>query len=439
MGVPVDTNATTPSRAAIPTARTASPGTLPTPLATGAPAAGAARESAGRRTTVLLVEDNPADARLILLALPASEFAVTHVECLADATDRLEVDGADVVLLDLSLPDGEGAESIAWILAAAPGTPVVVLTGLTNDQVALRAVRAGVQDYLVKDRLDGEVLPRTIRHAIERERLLGELDALRRRQLETKDQLLSNVSHELRTPLNAVYQFLMLLIDEIAGPLTADQREYLEITRRNIGQLRAMIGDLLDATRIESGTLTVEPVATPLARVAEDSLVALTSEAAARGVALRCAIPDDLPALDADPLRLRQIVINLVHNGIKFTPAGGHVLVAAALDSAQDEFVRVRVTDTGSGIGPRQLSQIFERFHPGDPSHTTTSRKGLGLGLTICRELVRLQHGRIWVENTSTHGTTFAFVLPVWRGARRHGSARAAERKDPARRCPRER
>jgi signal transduction histidine kinase len=389
----------------------------------------AAAAAGSTRTTVLLVEDNPADARLIALALPVSEFAVTHVESLADATRHLEVDGADVVLLDLSLPDGEGAESIAWILAAAPGTPVVVLTGLTNDQVALRAVRAGVQDYLVKDRLDGEVLPRTIRHAIERERLLAELDALRRRQLETKDQLLSNVSHELRTPLNAVYQFVMLLIDEIAGPLTADQREYLEITRRNVGQLRAMIGDLLDATRIESGTLRVEPVATPLARVVEDALVALASEAAARGVALRSTIPDDLPALDADPLRLRQIVINLVHNGIKFTPAGGSVRVTAAVDGAQAELVRVRVTDTGSGIGPRPLSQIFERFHPGDPGHASTSRKGLGLGLAISRELVRLQHGRISVESTSARGTTLAFVLPAWDHARRRGGAPGRGRK----------
>jgi Amt family ammonium transporter len=231
------------------------------------------------------------------------------------------------------------------------------------------------------------------------------------------------VSHELRTPLNAVYQFVMLLIDEIAGPLTADQREYLEITRRNVGQLRAMIGDLLDATRIESGTLKVEPVATPLARVVEDALVALASEAAARGVALRSTIPDDLPALDADPLRLRQIVINLVHNGIKFTPAGGSVRVTAAVDGAQAELVRVRVTDTGSGIGPRPLSRIFERFHPGDPGHAGTSRKGLGLGLALSRALVRRQHGRIGGESTSARGTMLAFGLPVWDRARRRGGA----------------
>jgi len=368
--------------------------------------------AAGTRTKVLLVEDNSADARLIEIALPRTEFEVVHVTSLAAATRRLELGRVDVVLLDLSLPDGEGAETIAWTLAAAPGTPVVVLTGLANDDVAVQAVRVGVQDYLVKDQVDSELLPRTIRYAIERERLTAELDALRRHQLETKNQLLSHVSHELRTPLNAVYQFVMLLIDEIGGPLTTDQREYLEITRRNVTQLRAMIGDLLDATRLEAGTLAVEPVATDLGMIAAETMQALAAEAQVQGVRLVTDLEPRLTHVRADALRLRQVLTNLLHNAIKFTPSGGEVVVAAARDPEAPDFIRTRVTDTGPGIAAEALPQIFKRFQQGAAGGA--SRKGLGLGLYICRELVQRQGGRIWVESVLGQGTTFTFTLPAW-------------------------
>jgi signal transduction histidine kinase len=364
------------------------------------------------QTTVLLVEDNRADARLIQLQLPADEFTVVHVERLADATLRLEAGDVDIVLLDLSLPDGEGGETIAWTLAAAPNTPVVVLTGLANDQVAVQAVRAGVQDYLVKDQLQGDLLPRTIRHAIERERLTNELDALRRHQLESKDQLLSHVSHELRTPLNAVYQFVMLLIDEIGGPLTDDQRDYLGIARRNIGQLGAMIDDLLDATRLQGGTLAIAPAATALDAAVDETCLALATEARGKGVALEVALDPALPLLRADPLRLRQVLANLVQNAVKFTPASGTVTVTARVDAAEPGIVKVAVADTGGGIAPEALPHVFERFRQGNAS-SVESRKGLGLGLYICRELVQRQGGRIWVERTSNRGTTMAFTVPT--------------------------
>jgi signal transduction histidine kinase len=382
------------------------------PTARPAPLPRASGTAIEDRLTVLLVEDNPADARLIVETLPHDQFEVVHVPSLADATTRLGEGGIDAILLDLSLPDGVGADSIGWTLSVPPRTPVVVLTGLADETIAIQALRSGVQDYLVKGQLDGDVLPRTLRYALEREALLAEVDALRRHQLEAKDELLSHVSHELRTPLNAVYQFLTLVTDGIAGPLTSEQAEYLGIGLRNVHQLRTMISDLLEVTRLQGGSLVVVPEPTAVAPVVQDVLASLRSSALAKGVALDATPTPDLPAAYVDPQRLQQIVTNLVDNAVKFTPGGGRVVVSTARDTAAPDFIQVTVTDTGRGIAPEHVTKVFERFHQ-ELGGTDTSRRGLGLGLYISQELVTRQGGRIWVESTPGSGSRFAFTVPV--------------------------
>ncbi len=141
----------------------------------------------------------------------------------------------------------------------------------------------------------------------------------RRQQLLMKDQLLSNVSHELRTPLTAVYQFVTILLDGIPGTLNTDQKEYLEIVLRNVKQLQAMVGDLLEAARADGGKLAVHPHGASLNRSVYETVGSFLTNARARSIALTEEIPDDLPLLHADPQRLKQILTNLIDNAIKFT------------------------------------------------------------------------------------------------------------------------
>jgi len=236
------------------------------------------------------------------------------------------------------------------------------------------------------------------------------LDELRKQQLLLKDQILSNVSHELRTPLTAVHQFVTILLDGLAGELEPEQREYLEIALKNVDQLSRMIQDLLDATRADAGKLTLQPRPMELCEVVAEVMRTLRSRAAESGISLEAELPADLPAVHADPARVRQVLINLVDNAIKFTQPGGRACVSASL--AQPGFVCVAVSDTGRGMAPQVQSKLFQRLYQENAS-STSSRQGLGLGLYISRELVSRQGGRMWVESQPGRGSTFFFTLPI--------------------------
>lgn len=246
------------------------------------------------------------------------------------------------------------------------------------------------------------------------------LDASRREQLELKDQVLSHVSHELRTPLTAAYQFVTILKRGLAGELQPQQMEYVDDIERNLKQLRKMIADLLETTRAESGKLTIEIQQHQLQETVVDILRTLQSSAEEKGISLRGEVPDSLPPVAADPARIRQVLTNLVDNAQKFTPSGGTITIRAGVFDAN--FVCVSVTDTGRGIDPAEHQRIFSRLGQVD-DNSAESRKGLGLGLFICKEIVRRHGGDISVESTLGAGSTFYFTLPKYQPAARQEHA----------------
>ena len=244
-------------------------------------------------------------------------------------------------------------------------------------------------------------------------RKTAELEQSRRQQLLTKDQFFSNVSHELRTPLTAVYQFVTIVLDGLAGKVTPEQKEYLEIAMRNVRQLQAMVGDLLEAARAESGKLAIHPRGVALSLSIEEILSTFSAQSRQKGVRLRQDLPGDLPLLYADPRRLKQILTNLVDNALKFTPKDGSVTVRAALYGEDRDFLQVSVVDTGCGISGSDAERIFERLYQVDNSFDT-NRNGLGLGLHITKELVVRHGGRIWAEGKPGEGAAFHFTVPLF-------------------------
>lgn len=363
---------------------------------------------------VLLIEDNPGDADLIRLRLVEanSDVSVSCANRLSDGLASLHDHPPAVVLLDLNLPDSHGAETFRNVLSKAPGVPVVVLSGQDDEELAVKAVHQGVQDYLVKGNFDSRQLGRTIRYAVERQALLTSLDISRKQQLQFKDEFLSHVSHELRTPLTCIHQFVTLMLDGIAGGISGEQREHLTTVLKSVNQLRNMIGDLLEATRAESRKLRMDTRCVSLSSVARQAVSMLQTTAREKGVGLEMAVDSRVPLVHADPDRVMQVLVNLVDNAIKFTPANGSVMVKACMVEADPAFVYVSVADTGRGISPEARALVFERMYQ-DPNSTDNSRKGLGLGLYIARELIRLHGGRIWVESQPGHGSVFTFTIPV--------------------------
>jgi len=364
-------------------------------------------------TRVLLIEDNPGDADLIRLRLVEanSDVEVKSVDRLATGLESLAETQPSLVLLDLNLPDSRGAETFRKILAKAPGVPVVILSGQDDEELASKALNQGAQDYLVKGGFDAKDLARAMRYAIERQSMLLSLEIARKQQIEFKNQFLSHVSHELRTPLTCIHQFVTIILDGLAGPLASEQREHLETVLRSANQLRSMISDLLECTRAESGKIQIEPRGIAMADLVRHAVSMLGPLGRQKRVGLEVAVDARTSLVYADPDRVLQVLTNLIENGIKFTPPDGSVMVNVTLSEIDPDSVCISVTDTGRGISPEAKALIFERLYQ-DPDGIDDSRKGLGLGLYIARELVRLHGGKIWVDSQFGHGSTFSFTLP---------------------------
>lgn len=240
--------------------------------------------------------------------------------------------------------------------------------------------------------------------------------------IEARTQFVSAVAHELRAPLGAIQGYGDLLLVEAAGPLSPAQRNYLEVIRRGVEQMAALIQELLDLCRLESGRAQIEPVPASLRSAAQEVLSLLQPRIQQKALTVSLELPEDLPLVQADPQRLDQILMNLLANAIDYTPPGGQIRLRARrvppaeadprhFPAAGMPYVEVAVQDTGIGIPPEDQERIFERFvrlnHP-----QVQQVRGAGLGLTIVRQLLHLQRGRIWVESVPGQGSTFYFSLP---------------------------
>jgi signal transduction histidine kinase len=314
---------------------------------------------------VLLIEDNPGDADLVRLRMVEGKSDV-HVNCvprLADALACLEVETPSLVLLDLNLPDSHGADTFRQIMRKAPNVPVVILSGQDDQALAMKAVRLGVQDYLIKGEITSKHLERALRYAAERQGLLRSLETVRKQQLEFKNQFLSHVSHELRTPLTCIHQYVTLLLDGLAGPMLPDQWDYLKTVLKSVNQLHAMIRDLLEATRADSGKLRVEPRCVAIGELIQQAVAMMRPTAAENRVGLEAVLEPAIPLVYADPDRVLEVLINLIDNGIKFTPADGSVTVKASMVETDSSAVYLSVCDSGRGIPAESLPQVFERLY----------------------------------------------------------------------------
>jgi signal transduction histidine kinase len=369
-----------------------------------------------RALQVLLVEDNAGDARLLREMFRTERpdsFELTHLLRMSEAVTHLAKGGVDIVLLDMGLPDMHGLDTVRQAHAVAPNVPLVVITGLDDEALAAEAMKQGAQDYLIKGQIESRALPRALRHAIERHRVQTETDLIRVNQLQFKDEFLSHVSHELRSPLTAIYQFVTILLDKLAGELNVEQHEYLGIVLRNVKQLESMISDLLEVTRVQAGKLIIEPQCTSASDAIVYTVNTLHGAATAKGITLSFDIERRLPSVCADPMRLRQILIILVDNAIKFTPANGNVKVQARLSEEDMNLLILEISDSGCGISPDMTERIFERLFRISDSALAV-RQGLGLGLYICKELVTRQGGQIWATSVPGKGTVFSVTLPVF-------------------------
>jgi CheY-like chemotaxis protein/anti-sigma regulatory factor (Ser/Thr protein kinase) len=215
------------------------------------------------------------------------------------------------------------------------------------------------------------------------------------------------MSHELRTPLNAVLGFSEVLLERMFGDLNERQEEYLRDIHGSGKHLLELINEILDLSKVEAGGMELEYSSVDLRTLLEESASMLRDRAAAHAITLGVSVPDDVGSVYTDELRLKQVVLNLLTNAVKFTGDGGSVSVRAVRRAAE---VDISVTDSGIGVPEGDRERIFESFQQG--GRGTTREEGTGLGLTLSRKIVELLGGRMWLESEVGVGSTFSFSLP---------------------------
>ncbi|EDY80711.1 response regulator receiver domain protein [Verrucomicrobiia bacterium DG1235] len=362
---------------------------------------------------LLLVEDNESDARLVEVMLERSAksevYRIERARTLAEGIDFCRGQGFEVILLDLGLSDSFGLETLDSIIAVAQ-CAVVVLSATSDEEVAIKSMSRGAQDYLMKDELRERSISRSIRYAIERYRLAKDLENEKLKAeaaSKAKSEFLAVMSHEFRTPMNGIIGGLEILKNEPAGD---SSREIQSMMRECAFNQLELINDVLDLSKIESNSVELEIGPVCLSDVITSTMGTLGFKAESKSIKLESFVDPSVPnSFRSDARRIRQILLNLVGNAVKFTDSGE---VKLKVTSSLGGMLEFTVTDTGIGIAEADIKKVFESFSQVDGSYQRRYQ-GTGLGLTICKRLTRILGGEIRVESQLGVGSKFSVTIPI--------------------------
>lgn len=358
--------------------------------------------------TVLIVDDNQVNLNLLRNILLSADYTVIAASTTEEALELIRTESPDTILLDVMMPDMDGFSFCRSLKKDErfSDIPVIFLTSLSHKADIVEGFNAGGHDYIVKPFNRQELLARVRNHIHLYDTLLENkrLTKLSEDASRSKSEFLASMSHEIRTPLNSIIGMAEVLAET---PLSKEQRKYVSIFRSAGESLLEIINDILDLSKIEACHTELESIDFHLPTLLNSVISILSVRATEQNCRISIHLNPETPqTISSDPTRLRQILINLVGNAVKFTKNGS---VEIAVESTSSNTLLFSVKDEGIGIPEEKQQLIFESFTQAD-SLTTRKYGGTGLGLTICQKLVKIMGGRIWLESAPEKGSTFFFT-----------------------------
>jgi signal transduction histidine kinase len=369
----------------------------------------------GRNTMakVLVVDDDGIIRSVTTRILENEGYQVVEAEGLNQALEKIKQTDFTLVLLDLRLPDSKGMESIALLKELRPQTDVIVMTGYGTLDSVIEAMRAGAVDFLLKP-CSAQQLRDTTKKVISKHELSQENKMLRALN-EMKDKFLTLVSHELRTPLTIIYGYLSIMQRQ-GAVLDQEQRELLGIVLKSTRQLISIVNNIQTITQAEAGEIKLHLQAVSPRKLIMDALTEMKSSLTDRNLEMVVEEGEEIPAINADSIRLRQALMELIQNAIRATPDGGQISVGARM---QEGKALLWVKDNGIGIPLAEQGKIFEPFYEvadveqHGSSNSRFQGGGIGLGLSLVKAVVEAHQGSVRMDSKPNLGTLIEITLPM--------------------------
>jgi len=356
---------------------------------------------------VLLIEDDKVE-QMAFKRLVEDEnlpYDCTIAGSVSEANSILGTDKFDIAIVDYFLGDGTAFD----IFDSIKDIPIIITTGVGDEEIAIRTMKSGASDYLVKDHERNylKALPVRIENVVKHKKAEAKLKKYDR----LKSELAVTVSHELRASLRIFKRIISDAMAGVQGPISAELRKNLEIADRTIGRLAKIISDFLDISKIETGKIQLRKTKVDMQQVVSEAIFLFSDVAADKKIKLLTTCPPDPTfTVYADHGLMRQIFMNLIDSAIKFSPMGGTIRIAVR-DLGEE--VQVNMQDVSIGIGGGDTSRVFNNFIQSD-EYAGPGSDGTGLGVYVAKQLVEAQGGRIWAESTPGQGNIFCFTLPKY-------------------------
>jgi hypothetical protein len=366
--------------------------------------------------SILIVDDEEALQTSLVTAFALEGYRAAGAGSGREALQRLQQTTYDALLVDLRMPDIDGIQLMERVRESAPDTLFILMTGGATVETAVRALKGGAYDYILKPFTLAEIF-HIVRRGLEQQRLrlenvqLYELNRRLRELDQIKSNLLSAITHEFRTPLTVMSGWLDLLLGDHFGQLSGKQRESLAVVRTGTVRLGRLISNLLVFVESDRSQLAGKCLPLSLGDLLRDILTELSPECGECQVSARMESAPDLPPLQGDGEHLRLLFFNLVENAVKFNEPGGEVVIRARVD--ESSFL-VDVTNARGEIPAERIPRLLEPFTQGDMS-ASRAASGLGLGLAVARLIADAHGGQMAIESGQGRGTTVHVRLPLTR------------------------
>jgi two-component system sensor histidine kinase ResE len=362
-----------------------------------------------RKHSLLLVDDDDGFRTVLQETLVEEGFHVDAARNGLLGIDAAKTHAYDIIILDIKMPGMDGMEALKILLRESPSSDFMMLTGVHDVGLAVEALKLGVREYFTKP-VESDYLVQQIR------------TTLRARDAEEKIRDLeatytARLLYELRTPIATIKSGVGFLLKGMAGQLTEQQREVLSHLDVNTGRIVALLNDMIDLSKLETGKVGIEKIAVNFDQFVPAIVNQYEHLAKAGKITLTSRIDENIPTTELDMEKISQVITNLLDNALKYTNEGGTVEfsvkpVEEVEAGAAKQYVLIEVKDSGSGISPEELPYVFDKFKE-FLTGKASSKKTTGLGLAICRNIVEAHKGKMTVESIVGTGSTFRAFIPV--------------------------